>query len=46
MPSETTTSWPLRDALRTAQAVLDNELDIIAASIKLAAGSRFRIIAP
>lgn len=37
MPSEPVGTWPLRDALRTARAVLDNELGIIERSIKLAA---------
>jgi len=36
MPSELPSMWPLRDALRTAHAVLDNELGIIEGSIKLA----------
>lgn len=35
MSPEPTSTWPLRDALRTAQAVLDNELGIIEGSIKL-----------
>jgi Protein of unknown function (DUF2489) len=36
MPSELPRNWPLRDALRTADAVLANELGVIEGSIKLA----------
>jgi|KBSSwiStaDraftv2_1062776.scaffolds.fasta_scaffold52565_4 hypothetical protein len=37
MTSEKQTAWPLRDALRTAQAVLDGEIGVIEGSIVLAA---------
>jgi hypothetical protein len=36
MPSELPSTWPLGDALRTADAVLANELGVIEGSIKLA----------
>jgi hypothetical protein len=36
MASENPTVWPLRDALRTAQAVLDGEMGIIEGSVALA----------
>lgn len=36
MPSEPVTTWPLRDALRAAHAILDNELGIIEGCIELA----------
>jgi Protein of unknown function (DUF2489) len=37
MPSNIQTAWPLRDALKTAQAVLDQELGMIEGCIELAA---------
>src|ERR1700736_2516223 len=37
MTSEKQTAWPLRDALRTAQAVLDGDVGVIEGSIALAA---------
>jgi hypothetical protein len=36
LTSETVTVWPLRTALRTAQAVLDGEVGVIEGSIELA----------
>jgi hypothetical protein len=36
MASENPTVWPLRDALRTARAVLDGEMGIIEGSVALA----------
>jgi hypothetical protein len=43
MPSDPASTWPLRDALRTARAVLDGELDIVEGSIKLAAAAHSAI---
>jgi hypothetical protein len=37
MTSEKQAAWPLRDALRTAQAVLDGDVGVIEGSIALAA---------
>jgi hypothetical protein len=37
MPSQRTITWPLRDALRTVQAMLDDEIGILEGSRKLAA---------
>lgn len=44
MSPESTSIWPLRDALRTAQTVLANELGVIEGSIKLSAYAHSMVV--